>query len=214
MLRCSVKKVMLEIGETVEKNKEFLTELDLAIGDADHGINLTKGFRAVATKLSATETDDIGEIFTLVGMTLVGNVGGASGPLYGTAFMRAGSYAAGKTSLIADDFVGILEAAIGGIKMRGKAEAGDKTMLDALIPALNAFQEALKQGITVHGALTKAVEAALAGVNYTKEIQARKGRASYLGARSIGHQDPGATSTYLMLRTISKAVQTQGQPEK
>jgi dihydroxyacetone kinase, phosphoprotein-dependent, L subunit len=201
-----VRYVIDKIGAVIEENKDYLTELDSAIGDADHGINMNKGFQAVTLKLKSTDSDDIGNILKAVGMALVSNVGGASGPLYGTAFMKAGAYAAGKKEININDFVSMMDVAIEGIKMRGRAEAGDKTMLDALEPAAASLKNALQEGKTPLEALSAAKESAKSGAEKTKEIAARKGRASYLGERSIGHQDAGATSSYLMLNCIYEAV--------
>jgi dihydroxyacetone kinase-like protein len=192
------------IGQTLEENKAFLTELDSAIGDADHGINMAKGFHAVEEKLPDLTGKDAGTILKTVGMTLVSTVGGAAGPLYGTAFMRAGMAVGSKEELDARDLVQALEAAIQGIKQRGKAERGDKTMIDALEPAYEAIEKEIAAGKEVGAALAAGVAAAQAGVEYTKGIIARKGRASYLGERSIGHQDPGATSSYLILKTMAE----------
>lgn len=192
------------IGQTLEENKAFLTELDSAIGDADHGINMAKGFHAVEEKLPDLTGKDAGTILKTVGMTLVSTVGGAAGPLYGTAFMRAGMAVGSKEVLDARDLVQALEAAIQGIKQRGKAERGDKTMIDALEPAYEAIEKEIAAGQEAGAALAAGVAAAEAGVEYTKGIIARKGRASYLGERSIGHQDPGATSSYLILKTMAE----------
>jgi dihydroxyacetone kinase-like protein len=192
------------IGQTLEENKAFLTELDSAIGDADHGINMAKGFHAVEEKLPDLTGKDAGTILKTVGMTLVSTVGGAAGPLYGTAFMRAGMAVGSKEVLDARDLVQALEAAIQGIKQRGKAERGDKTMIDALEPAYEAIEKEIAAGKEAGAALAAGVAAAEAGVEYTKGIIARKGRASYLGERSIGHQDPGATSSYLILKTMAE----------
>lgn len=192
------------IGQTLEENKAFLTELDSAIGDADHGINMAKGFHAVEEKLPDLTGKDAGTILKTVGMTLVSTVGGAAGPLYGTAFMRAGMAVGSKEVLDTRDLVRALEAAIQGIKQRGKAERGDKTMIDALEPAYEAIEKEIAAGKEAGAALAAGVAAAEAGVEYTKGIIARKGRASYLGERSIGHQDPGATSSYLILKTMAE----------
>lgn len=199
--------IVRDIGKVIEDNKQYLTELDAAIGDADHGINMARGFRAVSQKLEGMRSEDIGEILKAVGMTLVSNVGGASGPLYGTAFIRAASAVQGKSSAGLDDFVSMLDAAIEGIKSRGKAELEDKTMLDALIPAVAALREAEAEGMSLVAAFARAKEAANTGLLHTKDIVARKGRASYLGERSFGHQDPGATSSYLMLASIHESLQ-------
>ena len=207
-----VREIVERIASVIEENKEFLTELDSIIGDADHGINMTKGFRAVKDKLKSAQIKDIGDIFKIVGMALVANVGGASGPLYGTAFMKAGTAASGKQSIDIKDFCIILEAAVDGIKARGKAERGDKTMIDALEPALAEVKDGLEKDLLPVTVLERAKEAALKGVDYTKGIAARRGRASYLGDRSIGHQDPGATSSYLILNCIYESIKARETP--
>ncbi|MGI1690661.1 dihydroxyacetone kinase subunit DhaL [Thermoanaerobacter uzonensis] len=202
-----VLKIVDKIVEVIKQNKEYLTELDAAIGDADHGINLDRGFDAVKQKLATLpETTDIGTILKTIGMTLVSTVGGASGPLYGTAFMRAGQVVQGKNELSEEDIVKIFEAALDGIKQRGKAEAGDKTMIDSIEPAYKALKDSLENNIALPEALNRAANAAKEGMEYTKNISARKGRASYLGERSIGHLDPGATSAYLMIKSFSDVV--------
>ena len=194
------------IVKKIESEKDFLTELDNAIGDGDHGINLSRGFQKVAEKLPEWEGQDIGAIFKGVGTQLVSTVGGASGPLYGTAFMKAGNACKGKMEISGEDFAAALEAAIGGIKMRGKSTEGEKTMLDALCPAHKALTEALAGGKELKEALADAVEAAAKDVEYTKTIIATKGRASYLGERSIGHQDPGATSSLFLLQAMQETL--------
>ncbi|NLZ51572.1 MAG: dihydroxyacetone kinase subunit L [Thermoanaerobacteraceae bacterium] len=190
------------ITNDIQENKDFLTELDSAIGDADHGINMSKGFKAVTEKIAAMTDKDCGSILKTAGMTLVSTVGGASGPLYGTTFMRAGQAVGAKAELGFEDLLISLDAALAGIKMRGKAEKGEKTIIDALEPAV----EVLKSSTVDIKLVEEAVKAAKAGVEYTKGIIAKKGRASYLGERSIGHQDPGATSCYIMLAAILKAI--------
>lgn len=189
------------IAERITENKDFLTELDREIGDSDHGINMSRGFSAVMEKLSP-EDSDIGATLKKVGMTLLSKVGGASGPLYGTAYMEAGKITAGKTELTPSDMKSVLEVAIAGIQKRGKAVKGEKTMLDALIPASETFSAKIAEGADMVTALDSACEAAREGVEYTKTIIATKGRASYLGERSIGHQDPGATSALITLESI------------
>ena len=189
------------IGEAIIANKDFLTELDREIGDSDHGINMARGFHAVLDKVDP-ENADIGATLKKAGMTLLSTVGGASGPLYGTAYMEAGKVLAGKSELTAEDMNSVFEAAIAGIQKRGKAVRGEKTMLDAIIPASEAYSAKLAEGADMVNALTAACEAARDGVEYTKTIIATKGRASYLGERSIGHQDPGATSSLLTLEAI------------
>lgn len=192
------------VGDAIIKNKEWLTELDSAIGDADHGINMTRGFTAVAVKLDSLSNDmEPAAVLKTVGMTLISTVGGASGPLYGTAFLRAAAAVAGKKILDRDAVAAILAAAIVGIKERGKAVQGEKTMLDALEPAYAAFEAGAVAGKTLAECLALARDAAGQGVEYTKTIIATKGRASYLGERSLGHQDPGATSTYIILTTLT-----------
>jgi dihydroxyacetone kinase-like protein len=196
--------ILKQIGEQIQMEKDYLTELDNVIGDGDHGINMARGFKEVEKKLADLSGKDIGSILKTVGMSLVSTVGGASGPLYGTAFMRAGVAVGAKTEIDGNDFIAALEAAIGGIEMRGKAHEGEKTMLDALIPALNAIKKSYAENNDFKAALTRGVEAAEKGVEYTKTIIATKGRASYLGERSLGHQDPGATSSCLMLKVINR----------
>lgn len=188
--------LIAKMAEVIQQNKDFLTELDMPIGDSDHGINLARGFQAVVAKLPAMADKDAGTILKNVGMTLVSTVGGASGPLYGTAFMKAGAKMAGKMELGMDDLIVMLHEAVEGIKMRGKSTTGEQTMLDAMVPAL----EALKEG----GSLAAALAAAEEGVERTKGMIATKGRASYLGERSLGHQDPGATSFTLLLGVIAE----------
>lgn len=190
-------KLINDITDKIEENKDYLTDLDSAIADGDHGINMARGFSAVKEKLRTVEDKDCGTILKTVGMTLVSTVGGAAGPLYGTAFMKAGMTVQGKEEISGEDFIKMMEEAINGVKMRGKSEAGEKTMLDSMIPAYDAFKERLNVG--AKSAMEKALKASADGVEYTKTIKATKGRASYIGDRSIGHQDPGATSfTYIM----------------
>ncbi len=186
----------------VEANKDYLTELDAAIGDADHGINLERGFKKVITQLPNVADKDIGNILKTVSMTLISTVGGASGPLYGTLFLRASMVVAGKQELSKQDMLTMLQAGLDGVISRGKAQLGDKTMVDAFSPAVAAFGEAVTGGEDTLSAMQQAVAAAEKGMQDTTPMQAKKGRASYLGERSIGHQDPGATSVYLMLQSL------------
>ncbi|MBQ6776483.1 MAG: dihydroxyacetone kinase subunit L [Synergistaceae bacterium] len=190
-----------KISEKITANKDFLTELDREIGDSDHGINMARGFAAVMEKLSPDESD-IGAVLKKTGMTLLSKVGGASGPLYGTAYMEAGKVMAGKVEAAPEDFNAIFDAAIAGIQKRGKAVKGEKTMLDAIIPAKETYAKKISDGANIVEALEAACKSAREGVEYTKTIIATKGRASYLGERSIGHQDPGATSSTLTLEAI------------
>ena len=192
---------IFKINQTIHDNKDFLTDLDREIGDADHGVNMSRGFQSVMEKINP-EDEDVGAVLKKTGMTLLSTVGGASGPLYGTAYMEAGKVVAGKTEVSAEDFGAMLNAAIEGIQKRGKAVKGEKTMLDSLIPAYEKYQEKVAGGATLVEALEEAVKVAEEGVEFTKTIRATKGRASYLGDRSIGHQDPGATSATLTLKTI------------
>lgn len=199
--------IIENMGKNIMKNKEFLTELDRVIGDADHGINMSKGFSAVNDKLEEIKEKDWGHILKTIAMTLISTVGGASGPLYGTAFLRASVVVDGKMEIDQNDVIKIFEQAIEGIKMRGKSDHGDKTILDALIPAFNALKLAYQEGEDTIAAFKKAEKAALEGVEYTKTIIAKKGRASYLGKRSIGHQDPGATSTSILIKSINEVLE-------
>lgn len=185
------------------ENRDYLTQLDAAIGDADHGANMDRGFKAVMGKIPEMSDKDIGTIFKTVGMTLLSTVGGAGGPLYGTFFIQAGMKTAGKMELSLEDWTSAMDAALSGIVMRGKAELGDKTMVDALTPALNALKQAMTDDLPLNQALKNSAEAAREGMVGTIPLVARKGRASYLGERSAGHQDPGATSSYLILKTAA-----------
>ncbi|MBU3154382.1 dihydroxyacetone kinase subunit DhaL [Clostridium estertheticum] len=198
--------ILNKIAEVLEKNKIYLSELDAAIGDGDHGINMNKGFNAVVTKLKDDDGLDIGVILKKTGMALISNVGGAAGPLYGTAFMKAAAAINGKADIDVKDYIEILEAALGGVMMRGKAQRGEKTMIDAIAPAIVAMKEAEDAGKNPLEVLKASKDAAMQGVEYTKTIIATKGRASYLGERSIGHQDAGATSSYLILNTVYEEV--------
>lgn len=193
----------LETTATViAENKEYLTELDSAIGDADHGINMDRGFRKVMEKLPDSNNTDIGGILKAVGMALISNVGGASGPLYGTFYMQAGAAVSGKDELTGEDVAAMLEAGVQGILKRGRAVLEDKTMYDAWAPALTALRATLDDGKSTEEALDAAVSAAEGGMKATIPLVARKGRASYLGERSAGHQDPGATSSHLILKAL------------
>lgn len=187
----------------VSSEKDHLTQLDAAIGDADHGANLDRGMQAVLTKLPGVADKDVGTILKSVGMTLVSTVGGASGPLYGTLFLQMGNATVGRTDLTLADFATALRAGVDGVIARGKASPGDKTMVDALLPALHALDAARENGVSVGAALRRAADAAEQGAIATTPLVARKGRASYLGERSAGHRDPGATSASLLLRAAA-----------
>jgi dihydroxyacetone kinase-like protein len=190
------------MADVIDENRQHLTKLDAAIGDADHGINMDRGFKSILKKVPAVEDKDAGTILKTAGMALVSSVGGAGGPLYGTAFMQAGMAVAGKYELEAGDVLAALDSALKGVVMRGKANLGDKTMVDAITPAVEAMREALENGAGTVEALEEAAAAAEKGMTDTIPMLAKKGRASYLGERSIGHQDPGATSSYLIIQTM------------
>jgi dihydroxyacetone kinase-like protein len=187
----------------IAEQKQYLTSLDAAIGDADHGINMDRGFQSVLTKIAPVRDKDAGTLLKTTGMALVGSVGGAGGPLYGTFFLRAGTALDGKTEVTPDQLVDALEAGLKGVVERGKANRNDKTMVDALAPAIDRARQSLNEGASLEAALAAAADAAEQGMKATIPMKALKGRASYLGDRSIGHQDPGATSSYLMLRALS-----------
>lgn len=189
--------------QVIAENKDYLTDLDSAIGDADHGANMHRGFQAVLNKLPAVEDKDIGTILKTVGMTLISTVGGAGGPLYGTFFIQAGTKLSEKMELTLTDWAAALEAGTVGVVNLGKALVGDKTMVDALTPAVQALNGPTGQELSMSEALKKSAEAAEEGMRGTIPLVARKGRASYLGERSAGHQDPGATSTFLLLDTAA-----------
>jgi dihydroxyacetone kinase-like protein len=191
------------VAQVLHENRDYLTELDSKIGDADHGINMDRGFRAVGEKLPDASSADIGSVLKTVGTTLVSTVGGASGPLYGTAFLRAGVATSGKQELDEVGLVAMLDAAVEGVKARGKAKTGEKTMLDALVPAIEAAKQSLAEKQDLSHLLQTAASAAEEGVKNTIPMLATKGRASYLGERSVGHQDPGATSSWLILKALA-----------
>jgi dihydroxyacetone kinase-like protein len=189
-------------AEVIAESRMELVRLDTAIGDGDHGTNMDRGMKKAVEKLDGSDAGDIGADLKAVGMALVSSVGGAAGPLYGTLFLQMGSASAGKAELDLDGWIAAVEAGIKGVQTRGKAEPGDKTMLDALLPAL----EALREGGAVGEALERSAAAAEEGMKATIPLEARRGRASYLGPRSVGHQDPGATSSYLLLRTAAETL--------
>ncbi len=184
-------------------NKKYLTELDSAIGDADHGINMDRGFQAAIPKLDALTGEDPGAACKLVGSTLISTVGGAGGPLYGSLFLQFGIALSGHDTISLNEWLTGFDLGIAAIQRLGKAEAGDKTMLDALMPARDALKQALADGKSPREALLGAASAAEAGMIGTIPIVARRGRASYLGERSAGHQDPGATSSYMLVKAAA-----------
>jgi phosphoenolpyruvate---glycerone phosphotransferase subunit DhaL len=196
---------------TVAENKDYLTRLDSAIGDADHGINMNRGMKAALERLEASPPGDIGAALKTVGMAMVSKVGGASGPLYGTFFLQLAGPLAGKESVTLEEWAGGIRAAVSGVIARGKAELGDKTMIDALVPAVEALEGAVTEGASIGDGLNRAADAAAQGMEATTPLVARKGRASYLGERSAGHQDPGATSSHLLMRTAADTLGQGGQ---
>lgn len=191
------------LADELSAHADELTRLDAAIGDADHGTNMARGFRAVREKAVA---DDVSGLLKQAGMALIGTVGGAAGPLYGTLFLRMSQSTADRDGLALDDVRAALRAGLQGVVDRGKAQPGDKTMVDALVPAVEALDAAAARGDDASRALRAAAEAAERGAEATVPMQARKGRASYLGERSVGHQDPGATSAALLVRTLADTI--------
>ena len=192
-----------QFAALIAENRDYLTELDAAIGDADHGSNMDRGMKAAVAALDQTEPATAGALFTKVWMTLVSTVGGASGPLFGTLFLRMGTCFGDTDEPTAGLLASALRAGLDGVVARGKAEPGDKTMYDALSPAVDALDAALADGADLASALERASAAAAAGRDATTPMLARKGRASYLGERSVGHQDPGATSVALLLQAAT-----------
>jgi dihydroxyacetone kinase-like protein len=191
--------------KVVAENRQHLTDLDSAVGDGDFGISLDRGFTAVQAELSANPPADPRAVFQSVATVLIKTMGGSSGPLLGTFFLRAGAACAGKSELAPADVVAMFQAGVEGLQQRGKAELGDKTMLDALIPAVDAMRSALQAGSGLTEILDRGAAAAEAGMRATIAMQARKGRGSYLGERSVGHQDAGATGAYLLLKAAADA---------
>jgi dihydroxyacetone kinase-like protein len=197
--------VIRAMAEAMEENKKYLTKLDSEIGDGDHGNNMHRGFQAVLERLEGTDAGTPAAVLKAVSSALISKVGGAAGPLYGTAFLRASTSLGDKEEVSPEDAAGAIEAALGGIKQRGKAEAGDKTIVDALQPAAEAAKEAADGSVA--DVFRAAAQAAEKGVEDTVDLVARKGRASYLGERAVGHQDPGATSTYLLLDAAARCLE-------
>jgi dihydroxyacetone kinase-like protein len=190
------------IAASVAEQAAYLTQLDSAIGDADHGANMRRGFAAVVAALASLEPQTVGEVFVKTGTTLVSIVGGASGPLYGSAFRAIGKPLSGRTVDGGQLLIGLREG-LAAIQRLGAAVPGDKTMVDAYAPAVAAFERELQDGGSLASAAARAADAADDGMRATSSLQARKGRASYLGPRSVGHQDPGATSTALVFRALA-----------
>ncbi|HGM4807104.1 TPA: dihydroxyacetone kinase subunit DhaL [Serratia marcescens] len=195
---------LMRCGEVFSRERDFLTQLDTEIGDADHGLNMNRGFNKVVEKLPSVADKDIGFILKNTGMTLLSSVGGASGPLFGTFFIRAAQAANAKQSLDLAELHQVMQEGVEGVVMRGKAEPGDKTMCDVWWPVVDSLGQSAQQNLSVAEALQRAADSAEWAVESTITMQARKGRASYLGERSIGHQDPGATSVMLMMKTLAE----------
>lgn len=198
--------ILKSIGAKIEEQKDYLTELDQPIGDSDHGINLARGFHAVEEKLATVEDKDIGTILKTVGMALVSTVGGASGPLYGSAYMKMGMALGGKMEIGMEDFLKGMDTAVEAVMQRGKAVAEEATMLDAMIPAVAAMKAAASAGADAKAVLEAGCKGSWAGAEHTKDLVATKGRASYVGERGLGHQDPGATSFSFMLETVKDSL--------
>jgi dihydroxyacetone kinase-like protein len=197
------------IAELMRQNRDYLTQLDAAIGDADHGANMDRGFQVAVQKLGNEPPNDIGAIFRTVGMALLSSVGGAAGPLYGTFFLELGKQHAGRTTVSAQEWAAALRTAVATVAARGQAQVGDKTMIDALAPAVQELERALAEGVSLAAAMQRAAAAAAEGMRATIPLQARRGRASYLGERSVGHQDPGATSSALLLTAAAEILATE-----
>jgi len=195
------------VAAAMDREKDHLTQLDSAIGDADHGVNMQRGFTAVVAALDGYEAAGVGDVLVKTGTTLISSVGGAAGPLYGTFFRATGKQLSGPTA-DAEQLAAAFDAGLAGVQKLGAAVPGDKTMVDALGPALAAFGAAARAGEGEAAAADKAATAAETGSQDTIPLQARKGRASYLGARSIGHQDPGATSAALIFRTLAEVLKS------
>jgi phosphoenolpyruvate---glycerone phosphotransferase subunit DhaL len=202
----AVRRWIADYAAVIAEHREELVALDRAIGDADHGTNMDRGFKKAVEKLETTDGDDIGALLKAVAMALISSVGGAAGPLYGTLFLQMGTTTAGRTELDLDGWTTALAAGVKGVQARGKAEPGDKTMLDALLPAVAALETARANGDELAAALQASAEAAAEGMRQTIPLEAHKGRASYLGPRSVGHQDPGATSSHLLIESAASAL--------
>ncbi|MGW5362407.1 dihydroxyacetone kinase subunit DhaL [Actinopolymorpha pittospori] len=199
-------RVIADYQAVIAENRAYLIELDAAIGDADHGENLDRGMKAAVTRLAETDTPTPADVLKTVATALISKVGGAAGPLYGTAFLRAATAVTGKPELTGSDVAEALRAGLTGLVARGKAEPGDKTMVDAWEPGVRAAERGVEQGRSIRDFLGDAADAAEQGMLATIPLVARKGRASYLGDRSAGHQDPGATSSAMLFRVLANVV--------
>jgi len=199
-------KALEKMCETIETEKDYLSELDGAIGDGDHGVNMAKCFREVKKKLAESTAADMNTLFNDVGMVVLNSVGGAMGALYGTFFLKMAQESTGKAELGLSDLVPMFQAAEQGILDIGKASLGDKTLIDTLSPAVRALEQSAKEGLALPAALANFEQAAQQGMASTIDMLAKMGRASRLGERTIGHQDAGATSCYFILRSLASAV--------
>ena len=199
-----VRSIIGDIAKMIEEQKQYLSDLDQAIGDGDHGFNMARGFEVAMQKLNENPGADIGEVLKTVAMALISNVGGAAGPLYGSFFLKAAGVAKGLTEIDVAGFVPVFKEGVLGVQARGKAELGEKTMIDVMLPVLESLEK--DAGLSGKEAFANAEKVAAEAKEKTKDIIAKKGRASYLGERSIGHIDPGATSSYLMISVINKAL--------
>jgi dihydroxyacetone kinase-like protein len=205
-----VRSIINDIAAEIEAQQQYLSDLDQAIGDGDHGFNMARGFGAITVKLRDAPGSTIGEVLKTVAMTLISTVGGASGPLYGTLFLKMSALAGAATTVDLAAFVPWFKEGIAGVQMRGKAVLGEKTMLDVLIPVCELLEKEAAAGTGGKEAFAKAVALGTECCEKTKDIQATKGRASYLGERSIGHIDPGATSSLLMIKVVAQALDNAG----
>ena len=203
--KVNAKELIISLIDAINNNKAWLSEIDGAIGDGDHGVNMAKGFNMAKEKMDEAG-DTLSEQLKSLGMTLVSNIGGAMGPIYGTFFMRMAKPIEGKTEIDENDFKAMLEAALEGVKKRGGAEVGDKTLVDALEPATKAFAESIEKGQSFREALENMVEAAKRGMESTKDLIAKKGRSSRLGERSKGTIDAGSASCYIILKALAESI--------
>ena len=207
-----VRSVIRGIAKVIEEQKQYLSDLDRAIGDGDHGFNMARGFGVAVRKLDDAPVADIGELFKIVAMALISNVGGAAGPLYGSMFLKASSSAKGLTEVDLPNFAKLFKEGVLGVQARGNAELGDKTMVDVLLPVAESLEKNCAAGLSYDDVFVNAERVAADCMENTRDIVARKGRASYLGERSVGHIDPGAASSYLMVRAIGAALSKKELP--
>ncbi len=202
-----LRKMVSHIAKRIDENKEMLSELDAVAGDGDHGVGMHRGFSAVMNKMERYDNNDLGAFFKMVGMTLISTIGGATGPLFGTIFYNGSRVLAGKTEIGLEDFASAFKSGLEGVKTRGGAQVGDRTMVDSLEPAVMALEKASEEGLSLEEALERATIAAEKGVEATKGLVAKKGRSVYLGERVLGYEDAGATSIYLIFRAMKEALE-------